>query len=263
MATPRALGWGAPGVSRSNLVKLDLPLEPVPMYVRAEVAPLFRELFRWLDAERRRLGRPLLSSSGGYAFRPVRGYEERYTRTRNEALLSNHSWGTAVDVNAGTNPMQNILRTDMPPGTGAKARSLGLEWGGDWPGRKDPMHFQVDVSPARARQIVASLVPDEPAKPAPEPSTFDAEPLMAALPLLEMPADYPATQNTHPNVLTLHALLFAAAKVGLVDFGPEDVDGNFGPGTKAAVQAYQRYFGFDPDGIVGPITWRRLLALSE
>jgi peptidoglycan hydrolase-like protein with peptidoglycan-binding domain len=36
-------------------------------------------------------------------------------------------------------------------------------------------------------------------------------------------------------------------------------DGIFGPLTHAAVVAFQRYFGLAADGIVGPITWGRLM----
>lgn len=37
------------------------------------------------------------------------------------------------------------------------------------------------------------------------------------------------------------------------------VDGDFGPKTDAAVRAFQRSQGIGVDGIVGPITWSRLL----
>ncbi|MCL2004045.1 MAG: peptidoglycan-binding protein [Oscillospiraceae bacterium] len=36
-------------------------------------------------------------------------------------------------------------------------------------------------------------------------------------------------------------------------------DGIFGPQTQLAVTAFQRQFGLTPDGIVGPITWSRLM----
>jgi len=37
------------------------------------------------------------------------------------------------------------------------------------------------------------------------------------------------------------------------------VDGIFGPNTQAAVIAFQRIFGLTPDGIVGPLTWGRIM----
>jgi len=35
-------------------------------------------------------------------------------------------------------------------------------------------------------------------------------------------------------------------------------DSNFGPNFTAAVREFQRLFGLNPDGVIGPLTWRRL-----
>lgn len=44
-----------------------------------------------------------------------------------------------------------------------------------------------------------------------------------------------------------------------VSCGPDGADGDFGPNTESAVKAFQRHVGLDPDGVVGPLTWARLL----
>lgn len=57
-----------------------------------------------------------------------------------------------------------------------------------------------------------------------------------------------------PAVQKLQQYLVSATKIALA------LDGIFGIGTKAAVQAFQRARGLTADGVVGPATW---LALSE
>ncbi|MBZ4421008.1 peptidoglycan-binding protein [Myxococcus sp. RHSTA-1-4] len=57
-----------------------------------------------------------------------------------------------------------------------------------------------------------------------------------------------------PVVADLQRRLAAAG------FNPGPIDGDFGPRTKAAVVAFQRAKGLEPDGIVGPKTWGKLQA---
>ena len=41
---------------------------------------------------------------------------------------------------------------------------------------------------------------------------------------------------------------------------PAKIDGDFGEITEAAVKAFQEFSDLEPDGVVGPLTWRALLA---
>jgi hypothetical protein len=86
----------------------------------------------------------------GYAFRPIRGETTK---------LSNHSSGTAIDLNApkhplgasGTfTPMQTVLIQ-------ALAKKYGIRWGGDYKNRKDEMHFEIDLTPAKAAALIHKL----------------------------------------------------------------------------------------------------------
>jgi len=47
-------------------------------------------------------------------------------------------------------------------------------------------------------------------------------------------------------------------KLGALGFDPKGIDGNFGPGTRAAVIAFQQSQGLQGDGIVGPATMSAL-----
>lgn len=66
-----------------------------------------------------------------------------------------HAYGIALDINWSTNPYGKRLVTDMPREmvddilaittvTGARV----WEWGGDWSGNKDTMHYELDCAPA-------------------------------------------------------------------------------------------------------------------
>lgn len=84
---------------------------------------------------------------GCYNFRPIRGYEKKYEQLMKQglvlsaiALLSTHSWGGAIDLNASENGL------GKEPKLSAKFVKCftynGFEWGGGWK-RKDGMHFQL------------------------------------------------------------------------------------------------------------------------
>ena len=68
-----------------------------------------------------------------------------FRRKRGLAGLSMHSYGAAIDLDPEGNP----LGATWQPGTGmmsdiaiAVFKEAGWKWGGDFKGRKDPMHFQ-------------------------------------------------------------------------------------------------------------------------
>lgn len=86
----------------------------------------------------------------GYAFRMIRGSEDR---------LSNHSSGTAIDVNATQHPLGKIgtFPSEKVPMIRALAKKYGLKWGGDYSGRKDEMHFEVILTPAKVAERIKKL----------------------------------------------------------------------------------------------------------
>ena len=86
----------------------------------------------------------------GYAFRMVRGSTDR---------LSCHSSGTAIDLNATKHPLGKIgtFPAEKVPMIRALAKKYGLKWGGDYVNRKDEMHFEIEVSATKAKELITKL----------------------------------------------------------------------------------------------------------
>lgn len=92
----------------------------------------------------------------GYAERPIRG---------STTTLSNHASGTAIDLNAtahplATDPHNNFTQREIDQIHAVLAKTDGcVRWGGDYIGRKDGMHFEINdgVSEARCAAVLAKL----------------------------------------------------------------------------------------------------------
>lgn len=57
-------------------------------------------------------------------------------------------------------------------------------------------------------------------------------------------------------VLSVQVLLIYKWQVSC---GVDGADGDFGRNTESAVKAFQQHFGLEADGVVGPITWTKLI----
>ena len=85
-----------------------------------------------------------------YCYREVRGVPGK---------LSNHSSGTAIDLNSTRHRLGEVGTFDLAkvPMIRALAKKYGLFWGGDYRNRKDEMHFEISVSPAKAVELIKKL----------------------------------------------------------------------------------------------------------
>jgi hypothetical protein len=85
----------------------------------------------------------------GYCYRDVRGVPGK---------LSNHSSGTAIDLNATLHPLGKVgtFEASKVPMIRALAKKYGLTWGGDWT-RKDEMHFEIALSPEKVTALITKL----------------------------------------------------------------------------------------------------------
>ena len=120
LGDPSQASW-----QQQNLVTVTAP-NGQKWQVYREAAPAFQAFLQELSANGYNP-----TSSGGFNYRNIRGSNR----------LSQHAFGAAIDINAAANPMGGTT-SDMPADVGAIAAKYGIEWGGNWTGRKDPMHFE-------------------------------------------------------------------------------------------------------------------------
>ena len=119
----------SPDWQSQNLVTVTAP-NGQRWTVYKEAAPAFSAFLQELTAA----GYDPISS-GGFNYRNIRGGN----------MLSQHAFGAAIDINAQANPMGGTA-SDLPAGVGEMAAKYGLEWGGNWQSRPDPMHFELTGS---------------------------------------------------------------------------------------------------------------------
>lgn len=143
-------GWEQENIVELHIPQLDKCLFAITNhYAMREVgtihchrlaAAAFQALFsRWEEAG---LMDRILTCAGVFDARLKRGRTEA-----RQANLSNHAWGTAIDLNAWENPLGRV-----PVGVGARgatrelveiANGLGFFWGGHFGSRPDGMHFEL------------------------------------------------------------------------------------------------------------------------
>lgn len=232
----RSFGTGWPTCDRSKIIAL-VRNDGLRLPVHRELSDLVAILMDLTEAGHHYNIVP--GWTWGYACRAIAG-----TRTP-----SNHSWGTAVDINAPTNPRRADRRfvSDMPRPMVDMWKAHGFRWGGQfsWP---DPMHFEFMGSVQDARNITARLrrflgaAASKPPAHNPKPK----RPARRPYPGLVKMGDRGQDVRVWQQVLVERGYRIA-------------VDGIFGPRTNHVVVDWQRKHGLKVDGIAGPVTWHSLL----
>lgn len=106
----------------------------------------------WFDENIRDIN-PGILDDWSYAERPIRG----------ATALSNHASGTAADVDATKWPLGVAPEVYLTAAEIARVRAQlklyegAIRWGGDYTGRKDPMHFEINRDAAFCVRIQAKL----------------------------------------------------------------------------------------------------------
>jgi len=86
----------------------------------------------------------------GYAFRMTRGSHK---------VLSNHSSGTAIDLNAIKHPLgkSNTFNKHQCNIIKLLITKYGLNWGGNYKRRKDEMHFEIALDAKQVKNKIREL----------------------------------------------------------------------------------------------------------
>lgn len=191
----------------------------------------------------------LVQALGCWGFDPQ---HDTYTST------SNHKSGTAVDLNASRHPIGTDPASNFTAAQIAACRLLRdsyggvVRWGGDYTGRKDGMHWEINDSLAgtgRVEALATKLGHAEGTKPSPAPTPAPAP----AKPYTPPPGPFPLAKGHYFGLKSgpavSHGGYYASEKpyvawiqkrMNELGFGTLIADSDFGPKTQAAVAAWQR-----------------------
>jgi hypothetical protein len=124
---------------KGSHVKLRCAYFAAPLLVA--FAESFNELIEPIDAG---------ADDWGYCYRMVRGTTDK---------LSNHSSGTAIDLNASKHPLgkAGTFPAEQVPMILALTKKYGLAWGGSYKHRVDEMHWELALDPIKAAKLIEKL----------------------------------------------------------------------------------------------------------
>lgn len=99
----------------------------------AAMLAAFAEIWDKCDHDQAKVDKTGASDYGGcFNVRPIAGSNN----------WSNHSWACAIDLSPSTNGFRHDSSTTLSSIVIDAFKRRGALWGGDYHGRKDPMHFE-------------------------------------------------------------------------------------------------------------------------
>ncbi len=169
--SPALAAWEAERIVQNDETVANLQAGRLLTHVAAQ--PLFEGFLREISAKGYRV-----RDASGYSFRCTSGNGGWSCPSGDPSDLSNHAWGLAIDMNAGTNPIRNYtgvdgrtacltpMETDLPRWVIQTAEKWGLYWGGyGWNSGcastdterssvfRDPPHFEFRGTVEQARAV--------------------------------------------------------------------------------------------------------------
>lgn len=123
---------------------------------KADAGVLLVDFANWYNSHVEKLSLYKAGDDYGWSYRKIRGSSTTY---------SNHASGTAIDLNATRHPLNTTAAHSFTTKqitaihTRLKRYSGVIRWGGDYTGRKDPMHFEINKSVAATHKVYLRLFP--------------------------------------------------------------------------------------------------------
>ncbi len=146
-----ANGWPASADPEAiDIVRKRVPGTDLKLRVAKPVAPLligfaadFHKLVEPIDETK-------TLDDWGWCYRKVRG---------SQTVVSNHSSGTAIDLNATQHPLGAVdtFTAEQVQVINRLCRKYGLRWGGNYRNRKDEMHFEIALNATQVETIIRGL----------------------------------------------------------------------------------------------------------
>jgi hypothetical protein len=158
-ATPKSQnGWTViTSSSSAKLATYKVPGTKHGLVLRkGDAGVLLVDFANWYNKHVEKLSLYKAGDDYGWSYRKIRGSSTTY---------SNHASGTAIDLNATRHPLNTTAAHSFTKKqiaaihTRLRHYSGVIRWGGDYSGRKDPMHFEINKSVAATHKEYLKLFP--------------------------------------------------------------------------------------------------------